>query len=223
MYIDNLLVLSHQGERVMQALENFYRLKDGYSKPERYLGAEVKQWSFPRDNSKSMWALSSSQYVKEAITNIERHLKDLNRKLYPTHQPMHSDYSPEVDITPFLNDKEAKLFSSQISILRWMVELGRLDIFIQVSLLSSFLVQPRQGHLEAIYYLYGYLKAHDRSTMVFDTEYINWCDDDFPEQDWTKFYRDVKSDFPPNAPEPKGMPVQINTFIDASHARNKLT
>jgi hypothetical protein len=43
-YVDDLLVLSHQAPNIMQALENFYRLKDGYSKPTRYLGAEVKEW-----------------------------------------------------------------------------------------------------------------------------------------------------------------------------------
>lgn len=136
---------------------------------------------------------------------------------------MHSDYSPELDITPFLDDETANFFQSQISILRWMIELGRLDIYVQVALLSSHLAKPRVGHLEAVYYLYGYLKAHDRSTMVFDDEYINWCDDDFPEQDWSDFYHDVKEDIPVNAPEPLGMPVQINAFIDTSHARNKVT
>jgi hypothetical protein len=74
---------------------------------------------------------------------------------------MHSEYSPELDVTPFLDDKETNFYQSQVSILRWMVELGRLDLYVYVALLSSYLCQPRQGHLEAVYYLYGYLKAHD--------------------------------------------------------------
>jgi hypothetical protein len=111
---------------------------------------------------------------------------------------------------------------SQVSIQRGMVELGRLDIYVQVALLSSYLVQPRQGHLEVIYYMFRYLKAQDRSTMVFDSEYFNWRDEDFPDHDWTDFYGDISEDIPPSAPEPRGMPVQINIFIDASHARNKI-
>ncbi len=59
--------------------------------------------------------------------------------------------------------------------------------------------------------------------MVFDSEYINWCEDDFPIQDWSDFYPDAAEDIPSNAPEPRGMAVQINAFIDASHARNKVT
>jgi hypothetical protein len=56
---------------------------------------------------------------------------------------MHTEYSPELDITPFLDDDMMNFYQNQISILRWMVELGRLDIYIQVALLSSYLVQPR--------------------------------------------------------------------------------
>jgi hypothetical protein len=105
---------------------------------------------------------------------------------------MPTNYAPELDITPYLSDEEIQFYQSQISILRWMVELGRLDIHINVALLSSYLTAPRIGHLEAIYQIYGYLKAHDRSTMVFDDGYLNWCDSDFPEYDWTDFYNDAK-------------------------------
>ncbi len=77
------------------------------------------------------------------------------------------------------------------------------------------------GHLEAIYLLYGYLKAHDRSTMVFDDEYVNWNDNDFSTEDWSDFYRDAREKFPCNAPKPRGMLVQVNAFVYASHARNK--
>ncbi len=51
----------------------------------------------------------------------------------------------------------------------------------------------------------------------------SWRDEDFPEHDWTDFYGDISEEIPPGAPEPRGMPVQINAFIDASHARNKVT
>jgi len=77
-YVDDLLVLSHQGDKTMKALEDFYRLKDGFASPTRYLGAEVKGWNFPSDSSKKYWALSSAQYINEAIKNIEAHLKTID-------------------------------------------------------------------------------------------------------------------------------------------------
>jgi hypothetical protein len=53
--------------------------------------------------------------------------------LYAAHQPMHTDYAPELDITPFLNEELTTFYQSQISILRWMVELGHLDIYFPVT------------------------------------------------------------------------------------------
>ncbi len=40
-YVDDILALSHNPIAIMKALEDFYRLKGGYEKPKRYLGADV--------------------------------------------------------------------------------------------------------------------------------------------------------------------------------------
>jgi hypothetical protein len=37
------------------------------------------------------------------------------------------------------------------------------------------------------------------------------------------FYKDASEAIPPNAPPPRGHPVQINAFVDANHAGNKVT
>ena len=41
--------------------------------------------------------------------------------------------------------------------MRWMVELGRVDIATKVSMLSSYLADPCEGHLEAAIHAMGYL------------------------------------------------------------------
>ncbi len=105
--------------------------------------------------------MSSEQYVKEVIQNFEWSLVKQNWHLKKYKQPFSNDYYPELDTSPLLEDEETNYYQSQISILRWMVELGRLDIYINVALLSSFLAQPRRGHMEAIYNIYGYLKHHN--------------------------------------------------------------
>jgi hypothetical protein len=53
--------------------------------------------------------------------------------------------------------------------------------------------------MEALYYIFGYLKYHDRSTMVFDDSYLNWNDRDFPTYDWNEFYPNVAEELPPEA------------------------
>ncbi len=103
------------------------------------------------------------------------------------------------------------------------MELGRIDIYIDVALLSSYLAQPRMGHLEQVFHIFSYLKHHLNSHLVFDPQYVSWEQANFHECDWKDFYGDVKESIPPNAPEPRGHPVQINAFVDADHAGNKIT
>ena len=45
----------------------------------------------------------------------------------------------------------------------------------------------------------------------------------FIAQDWKEFYPDAKEDIHLDMPEACGSNVQINTFVDADHARNKVT
>ena len=55
------------------------------------------------------------------------------------------EYRPEIDISPELNATDAAYYQSLIGILRWMVELGRVDITKEVSMLSSCSALPREG------------------------------------------------------------------------------
>jgi len=111
-YVDDQLVLSHQAEVTMKFLEEFYRLKDGYAKPDRYLGAHIKEWRFPEDASKAYWAISSEQYIKEAIRNVEADLQKCNKGLPKEHQPLPLHYHLELDITPLLQYDEINLYQS---------------------------------------------------------------------------------------------------------------
>lgn len=100
----------------------------------------MKEWRFPDDATRPKWALSSGQYIKKAIKNMECDLSKQNKVLKKSKQPFSSDYYPELDTSPLLDDNKMNCYQSQISILQWMVELGCLDIYINIALLSSFLV-----------------------------------------------------------------------------------
>ena len=43
-------------------------------------------------------------------------------------------YRPELDMTQFLSDEQAKYFQNLIGVLYWAVELGRIDIHVQVAM-----------------------------------------------------------------------------------------
>lgn len=59
---------------------------------------------------------------------------------------------------------------------------------------------------------------------MLSSTWIMWCEQaGFEEYNWKDFYGDVKEAVPPHAPPPRGHPVQINAFVDADHAGNKVT
>jgi len=59
---------------------------------------------------------------------------------------------------PFLSPKEASLYRGLIGSANWMITQGRFDIHYAVSSLSRFAMAPRDGHLQAIKRVFGYLK-----------------------------------------------------------------
>jgi hypothetical protein len=89
--------------------------------------------------------------------------------------------------------------------------------------MSKYLIQPREGHLNEIFHLFGYLKSHDRSRIVLDASHPKIDESSFVKQDWTNFYMDARESIPPNAPEPRGNSVVMSCFVDANHAGDKVT
>ena len=81
---------------------------------------------------------------------------------------MASGYHPEIDITPELGEEDAAYFHYLIDVLRWVVELGRVDINVEASMLSSHLAMPREGHMQELLHVFTYLKKHMNTEMVFD-------------------------------------------------------
>jgi hypothetical protein len=109
-------------------------------------------------------------------------------------------------------------YQSQIGILRWMVELGRIDIITEVSELASHLASPREGHLEAVFRIFSYLKYKKNSVMIFDPSYPEIDHDNFPKRDWNNFYGEVKEELPPLMPTPLGKEVILRLYCDSDFA-----
>ena len=68
-----------------------------------------------------------------------------------------------------------------------MVEMGRINIATEVSLLASHVALPQEGHLEAVFYMYAYLKHKHNSRLALDPTYPQVHTGDFCEVDWTDF------------------------------------
>ena len=103
-YVDDILLISHDAKALGDYLSTQYRLKEGPEKPKRYLGADIHEVIFPYEPNTTRWAMSSYTYVKEAINNVENELKLVNKYLSnKAKTPLPKDYRPELDSSPFLN------------------------------------------------------------------------------------------------------------------------
>jgi hypothetical protein len=79
------------------------------------------------------------------------------------------------------------------------------------------LANPRECHPSEAIHVFAYLKAHDRSSLVFDRQDMPIDESRFHSGDWSNYYPDAQEAIPPNAPEPRGQSVSMSCFIDADH------
>jgi hypothetical protein len=221
-YTDDILCVSMDPNSILCRLDQHFLLKEGsIGKPTRYLGSTIGQHTFPGDD-KPCWSMSSNEYVLEAIRNVkdwvERHGAEFRSKASTV---LPSNWRPELDISRLCDDEEIQFYHSQIGVLRWMVELGRVDICGEVSMLAAHSAMPRLGHLVAVIHVLSYLNSHWRSKIVFDPTYVDHVRN--PRPDWSDFYREAKEEIPSDCPEPLGKPVQITCFVDADLAGDHVT
>jgi hypothetical protein len=168
-YVDAILCIHHDAMKQILAIGKQFPLKKGsVGDPDIYLGAKLRKVTL--ENGVEAWSMSPSKYMQEAVKNVKNYLQEKEPgrpwlKKVPT--PFSKDYRPEIDISPELGVDDATYYMSQIGVLHWMVELGRVDIITEVSMLASQLACPREGHLEAVYRIYVYLDNKHNSRMVF--------------------------------------------------------
>ena len=70
MYVDDVLHLHPDPETLMNRLAEVYRLNDGIvGEPDIYLGANIEKIQL--DDGSVAWSMTSSEYVTNAIQNLE--------------------------------------------------------------------------------------------------------------------------------------------------------
>jgi hypothetical protein len=226
LYTDDCLVVSDNAESILKdEIGRYFRLKpESIGPPNLYLGGHMRQVDI--DGGTTAWAWGSAQYVKAAVANVETYLKKRGKCLKArVSNSLPRDYRPEVDVSDELDDDEASYFQSLIGILRWMVELGRVDICTEVSMMSSHLALPRRGHLHALFHIFSYLNSHHNAEMVFDPSDPDIDLADFPREDWSRsIYGNAGEELPPEKPfkesgpgeipEPRGRGFRIVVYVD---------
>ncbi len=141
--------------------------------PDIYLGAKLK--STRLDNGIWAWGLHPSKNVAQAVKNCTKHLADkLDYHLCLPQwadNPFCYDCCPELDLSNPLDPECSSFYQQLIGMMRWMVELGRIDIATEVSLLISHLAYPCKGHFETAPYMMSYLSHKHNTRLIFDPTY----------------------------------------------------
>ena len=144
LYTDYCLFISDQGENVLRMeIGKYFNLKESsIGLPTQYLGGKLREVEL--ESGQKCWAFGSKQYGEAAVNNVTEYLNKRGEGLAAkAFTLMTSGYCPEINITPELGEEEAEYFHSLIGVLRWIVELGRVDINVQASMLSLHLEMPR--------------------------------------------------------------------------------
>jgi hypothetical protein len=104
--------------------------------------------------------MRSRKYVQSSVQNVQDNLTALpgdQKLLKKAYGPFAGGYKPELDESPELDPTRANFYQSQIGILRWCVDLGRIYIITEVSILFTYLCLPFEGYLEAVFHVFAYL------------------------------------------------------------------
>jgi hypothetical protein len=137
--------------------------------------------------------------------------------------PFPYDYCPELDSSEPLDPECSSVYQHLIGVMRWMVELGRINIATEVSLLSSHLGYPCKGHLETALHIMSYLSQKHKTRLIFDMTYPKIDMGQFPQYNWAKFYHNVEKAIPVDMPEPLGKDLDVRMMFDSDHAGDKRT
>ena len=215
-WVGDIIVFDKDPMITIKQLEQRYILK-GIGKPEYFIGADMAHKEVPE----TVFVMGSWTYVKKIVSEYERIMGFGTPKNVTT--PLEPGDHPELDETAVVTPEKRRIYWSLIGMLQWAVTLGRIDIAIAVSTMSRFRVEPRQGHLDRVGRIFGYLRYYKSTSIKFRVDEPDYSSYTKTDHNWEYVYGGVTEEKPDDAPEPKGKRVVLTSFVDASLHHCKVT
>ena len=217
-WVDDLMAILKDPAAFFEALRATHKFKlKGVGHPEYHLGGD-----FGRDPDGTLY-WGSKTYVTKLLANYERLFGGPPAKYS---SPLDPHDHPELDQSPFLRESDIKVYQSLVGALQWAITLSRIDICTAVACLSRFRAQPREGHLERVKRICGYLRKFPDAAIRFR---VQWPANevifgDTATYDWQQtVYGKAKEDILSLWPKPKGKLVRLTTMKDANLMHCKVT
>ena len=216
-YVDDLAIIAKDPESIIDTLINKHGFKLKGTGPIQYhLGMD-----FFRD-SNGVLCISAKKYINKMISSYETYFGTKPSQKYSS--PLDKGDHPELDTSEFLDDVETQRYQSLIGALQWAISIGRLDINTAVMSLSSFRAMPRQGHMDRVKRMYGYLSKMKDAMIRIRTEEPDLSELPIQSFDWEKsVYGNVTEIIPKDLPTPLGKYVTLTHYFDANLYHDMMT
>jgi len=207
--VDDLMIASRIPEVIAKALidEHNFKLK-GTGPTKFHLGCD-----FYRDKQGVLY-YAPKKCVEKILDNY--------RRIYGTwpkvaHSPLINGDHPELDTSDLLSEDNQKVYQSLIGALQWVIQIGRFDITTAVMTLSQFRAMPRQGHLDRVKRIHGYLSKMRHATIKIRTNTPDYSAIPVKMYDWEySCYAAAEEETPPDSPKPKGKSITMTSYFDAN-------
>jgi len=158
-YVDDLLITSKDPSTIIKTLSGEHKFKlKGTGAVSFHLGCD---W-FRDDNGDLSYA--PHQYIKK-----DNYLCLFGKRPHNAHSPIVQGDHPELDTSNLLDDAGIQIYQSLIGSLQWAIQIGRFDIATAIMTLSCFRACLRQGHLDHVKCVIGYLSKFKHGAIRIRT------------------------------------------------------
>ena len=208
-YVDDLLICSRQPQPIIELLENKHMFKlKGTGEISFHLGCDY----FRDENGNLCYA--PLKYIEKSMACYER---IFGRKPKQYKSPLEKNDHPELDDSDLLDLDNTKIYQSLIGALQWTIQIGRFDIATATMTLSRFRAAPRQGHLDRVRRIYGFLSKFRHATIRIRTDEpdLSAIDDKVYNWEYT-CYAGAEEQIPDDVPKPLGKRVISSAYKDAN-------
>jgi len=221
-YVDDVIAFGKDPMKLMKELKDTYVMK-GVGKPRYYLGGDVLELDEQWQRENITHSFSAQTYIQNCAPKLAKMLGI--EKFAKRSTPMDPEYHPKLDESRLLCPDDISKYRSVIGSLNWILTLGRFDIAYALSSMSRYNMAPREGHMEAVKRIMGYLLHRQQGQILIDPSIPPIRKKALVSKgySWTEFYPDAKEDIPDDIPTALGKMGMITVYVDADHARDKVT
>ena len=107
-----------------------------------------------------------------------------------------------------------------------MVELGQVNICLEVSTISSHMDMPREGPMNELFHIFTHLRKYHNTEMVFGPSDLVIEKSKYQRRDWTSNefeHVQDKQELPRDMPQLRGLGDTVRANIDTDHAGETVT